>query len=782
MLLVVGAMGSLESSLHAQGCSFRLSGHVFDGSTDQPLEAVTVQWSPTDQIVLTDEQGYFELTGCCRSNGTLALSFVGYALERCEIEVTKDTSLRLTLTRTAVEIQTITVEQLIYAERVAADRALDESEIVVRTGQPLAAMLEQLAGVSQIQHGAHIAKPVVHGLYGNRLTLINNGIGQSGQQWGNDHGPAIDPLGADHIQILEGAASVAYPSANLGRLVLVEPAAIGDAKDWLAKGTYTLNTNGWGHGLHVAAQHARNGWGWRLGGTFQKAGDQRAPNYWLRNTGQQVVSASFQLERQWSPKWQSTLYASTYNAELGILRGAHVGNVTDLTAAFDRAEPFFTEPNFSYGMEAPRQLVHHHLIKLETNQQLSDQQQLTYTLAAQLNDRQEFDVRRGGRSTRPAMSLLQFTYDVGVRYDQRWTKGTELQLGTQTTLIDNTNNPETGILPFIPDHLTLRTGLFGILYQQWGRSRWELGLRYDYWNQSVATISRDLPRRIVRYQNNWHAGQATLGWTQRLNQAWRLWGMASYSVRPPAINEMYSQGLHQGVSSIEEGDPDLKPEQVGQGQFGVEVKWGEWCTLEALGYGQWYNGYIYLQPQPRPKLTIRGAFPVFRHEQTDARLLGTDVTFRLEDRRNWIYKATYSYLRGDDLIQDLPLVFLPPNRLTQELAYQAAPNWTWGKLDVSRITLRLTHQYTWRQYHLEPEQDFLAPPEGYHLFGAAVEGEGQLGRWQWRWWCRADNLLNTTYRDYLNRQRYFADALGTQVTIGLHVLLQPLGEDLLIRS
>lgn len=758
----------------AQVCSLGIvSGYVVDGQTERPIEAVTVQWLPEKQVTLTNEKGYFQLPCNCGGKGCLAISCVGYSNRIDTLHIQGDTLLRLTLHPTTVQLNTIVVEELSRPERIGTDASLDDAAIVQRSGESLAAMLDRLAGVSQLQNGTHIAKPVVQGLYGNRLTLLNNGIAQSGQQWGNDHGPAIDPLGATSLRVLQGAASVQYPSANTGSIVLVEPTRIRDARDWLAKGTYTLATNGWGHSTHLAAQHAHNGWGWRLGGTFQRGGDQATPNYWLRNTGQQLATAQLQVEREWTSQLSTQFYASTYNAQLGVMRGSHIGNLTDLAASFQRNVPFFTRPQFSYELEAPRQSVHHHLAKVVVEQQLDASQELTYTIAAQLNDRQEFDIRRGGRSKRPALNLLQQTYDVGVCYVQRWSFATKLKVGLQGRVVDNTNQPGTGILPLIPDYRAWQSGAYGYLVHQWKRSRWELGLRYDYKGEDVATIGQEVPRRIIRYQNHWHAGHAALGWTHRFTKAWRMWSSLSYAIRPPAINELYSQGLHQGVSSYEEGDPNLTPEQLGQGRLGVEARLQPWCALEVVGYGQWYKGYIYLIPQPDPYVTIRGAFPLFRYEQTDARMLGADATLRLQQGSQWLYRATYSFLRGDDLLTGHPLVFVPPNNLQQEATYQTVPNWTLGKIEIRHLSFSLTHQYTWQQEHLLEVQDLLAPPEGYHLLGGSIRLEGQTGRTHWRLWCRVENALNTTYRDYLNRQRYFADALGTQVTLGVHVRLQP---------
>lgn len=771
--LAVGLL-SIKSSLHGQDCSLMLSGYVVAEESQEPLIGATLQWQPSGQVAITNVDGYFELSNGCGAKGELVVSYVGYATQRYALYWQRDSSLHLALKQEVLQIiEPVEIVAVAAPSQAVQMAAMDRKNITARTGQTLAGMLENLSGVSQLQNGTHISKPVVHGLYGNRLTILNNGVPQNGQQWGNDHGPAIDPLVADRLMVVKGAGSVQYPSSNMGNVVLVEPARIGDASDWRARGTYTLNTNGWGHALNLAAQYAHRGWAWRLNGTFQKSGDQATPNYWLRNTGQQLGSAALQLEREWSPKLRSDLYISTYNAELGVLRGAHVGNLTDLESAFQRCTPFFTRSYFSYELEAPRQEVHHHLAKLVVYHEIGGTQHLRYTVAVQLNNRQEYDVRRGGRTNRPALSLLQDSYFAEVIYERSLCRRTTLKTGIQGTLINNTNQPGTGILPLIPDFRSFRTGAFGIIAYHWKRSRWELGLRYDYLWQSVAAISGTRPRRILRYNNQWGTGNITLGWSHRFTKDWKLVTNASYAARPPAINERYSQGLHQGVSGIEEGNPNLEAERVGQVNVGFVLDLQSWLALDVMGYGQWFDNYIYLQPLSEARLTIRGAFPVFEYQQTQARLMGTDATIRLKDGKHWQYSATYGFLRGDDLATGLPVVNLPPNTLCQRLEYHVSPDWSWGGSRLTQLRLGLSYRYTWQQYHLTTEQDFLAPPLGYHLLGASFLLEGETSRTHWRLWGRIDNALNTTYRDYLNRQRYFADAVGRSVTLGINVILIP---------
>ena len=127
----------------------------------------------------------------------------------------------------------------------------------------------------------------------------------------------------------------------------------------------------------------------------------------MTNTGKREGNIALQLEKNFRSKWQNQLYYSLFNTEIGILRGSHVGNLTDLEEAIGRDEPFFTKENFSYEIEAPRQLVTHHLLKLESKYSISEQSFLNFQYGGQLNDRKEFDVRRSGRSELPALSLEQ---------------------------------------------------------------------------------------------------------------------------------------------------------------------------------------------------------------------------------------------------------------------------------------------------------------------------------------------------------------------------------------
>ena len=66
------------------------------------------------------------------------------------------------------------------------------------------------------------------------------------------------------------------------------------------------------------------------------------------------------------------------------------------------------------------------------------------------------------------------------------------------------------------------------------------------------------------------------------------------------------------------------------------------------------------------------------------------------------------------------------------------------------------------------ELEINTPPEAYHLLGIRADMEFNIsGAVALHTGLTITNLLNTSYRDYLNRNRYFADDLGRNITLQL---------------
>ena len=344
-----------------------------------------------------------------------------------------------------------------------------------------------------------------------------------------------------------------------------------------------------------------------------------------------------------------------------------------------------------------------------------------------------------------------------------------MKLGNQNILTDNNNNPETDILPLIPNYASLKTGFFSTLSKKMEQFYLKFGLRYDYEWQDVATISNTFPRTIIRYENHFHNVSGLFAATYNISKTHTISLNTGYAMRNPAINELYSSGLHQGVSGIEEGAIDLKTEKAFKNTLEYEWLPSTNFSLTALVYHQHFQNYIFLNPQDDFRLTIRGAFPVFHYEQTDANIYGLDISTQFTLNPSFYGVLKYSYLKGTDLKNDLPLVFMPPNSVFGSLIYRGKkPIKISNRLRMEEPEIEINNRLVFQQNNLLPEQDFTQPPPTYNLLGLKASANMLFSEYKIRAFIKADNLLNVSYRDYLNRQRYFANDLGFSFTAGVN--------------
>jgi iron complex outermembrane receptor protein len=228
------------------------------------------------------------------------------------------------------------------------------------------------------------------------------------------------------------------------------------------------------------------------------------------------------------------------------------------------------------------------------------------------------------------------------------------------------------------------------------------------------------------------------------------------------VSELYSEGLHHGSAAIEEGNATLEGERSLKLVVDAEGTWNKdrfraWLTL----YHDRVDGYIYLRPTGY-QLTIRGAFPAFEYTATTATLTGIDAMTDLHLRHGLHWRVRASMLRARDEEAGDWLFLMPSDRLTNELVL-TMPRYK----GMRQLRFSLMSTLVARQTRFPPDVDFTDPPAGYHLVGAGLSTSWPIGSNSLRFGIEAFNLLNTRYRDYLDRFRYFADAPGMDLVVNL---------------
>ncbi|NJL18452.1 MAG: TonB-dependent receptor [Nitrospira sp.] len=222
--------------------------------------------------------------------------------------------------------------------------------------------------------------------------------------------------------------------------------------------------------------------------------------------------------------------------------------------------------------------------------------------------------------------------------------------------------------------------------------------------------------------------------------------------------------MHHGTAQYELGRASLAPER----SAGVEgtLRYATAATsLEVAAYSNRINGFIYLQPRA-PVLTIRGAFPAYNYNQTDARLNGVELSGSVAPTAWLRLQGTANAVRGTDLVNGGPLFDMPADRATLQVRVVGARprlgNWHVG---VGSVLVR-------EQDGVPEGTVYQLPTAGYALASADLGATNisVAGR-HIDVAVSATNLLNARYRDYLSRYRLFVNDAGRDLVMRVRVPL-----------
>jgi iron complex outermembrane receptor protein len=773
-LLLALSLGLIYPAV-AQNCSDSIRGLVED-TDGETLPGATIYIESLERGVASGEDGKFVLEDLCPGSYTLTVRFVGYEDHHVSLRVPSVRPLVIKL-KPSVEILHDIVVQSHHSRNHSMTQSLSilsEEQILSSRGKPLGELVQQIPGVQSIMTGGSIFKPVIHGLYGQRLLILNNNLRQEGQQWGLEHAPEIDTYIASEIEVVKGSEAVRYGSDALGGAIIINtsplhfPAGISAE---LNAGLSSNNRSGAFSGMLEGS--LRKHWAWRIQGTAKKSGDYHAPDYNLSNTGAGEFDMSATVGFAKDGKTLE-VYGSTFNSEIGILRSAHVGNLNDLQQSIVSEEPWFVD-DFTYDISNPRQKIGHHLIKVSGGLKTGETNHLRFIYGTQYNQRKEFDVRRGDQSI-PSLSFELLSHSLDLSYDHgkgNWSGS----IGATGIFKDNYNNRGNGL---IPDYRQVNAGVFAI--EKWRQGKWLLegGLRLDRQYFEVWTFDHD---ELINPDYTLNYLSASAGATRHVSNSSRISTNLGMATRPPHISELFSNGLHHSAASIEAGllirdgsiitDPAaIRKEKSFQWVNTFQYLKKE-TSLELTVYGNYFQNYVYLVPAGT-RLTIRGFFPVFEYRQTDALLAGTDVSFSQGLNRHFSWSSKFSYVVGDDRRSKSRIPFIPPAQLDNSITYKKSKIGKWTNFYVSVAAQNVFEQTRAprtilprdiQDEDLDENFDFMAAPESYVLFRVEAGSTHSVGNRDLSVSISAENLFDQRYRNYMNRLRYYADEAGRNISV-----------------
>ncbi len=743
-------------------CSLVFSGQVIDLHDNVAVPFAKIQLKELDLTVVTDSSGFFKFPPVCMGTYTfVCLHHIGCEpvkfqrdihenfFEKVYIEFHFNELEEVDVTHTVFKMSTISIDQ---------PSELDKS---YAAGKTLGNLVKQIPGVSSLNTGSNISKPVVHGMHSNRVLILNNGIRQEGQQWGSEHAPEIDPFLSTEVSLVKGASAVRYGSDAIAGVILVSPKPLRYKPGVRGEVYSTAFTNGRQGSISALAEGGFkkiNHFSWRAQGTFKQGGTLQAPRYYLKNTGIREYNFSATANYEHT-RWGAEVFYSQFNTDLGIFSASHIGNLTDLNNAF-KAEKPLEEGAFTYALDKPKQHIEHELFKALAHFSLNEKNRLVFQYGRQSNLRQEYDRHTPyddsvAALNLPAFQLSLITHSADLKWEHQWLKRITGEAGISYIRQGNSYQGRF----FIPNFRKQSYGIYLLEVLKMKKYEIEAGIRAD---RSDIEVYMYESKVLNNYSHNFQQISGSVGASRQIGHHWVIRINAGTAWRPPSINELYSNGLHHGAAAIEVGNRNIRQEVSYSLQSGFTFK-SKKLTAQADVYHNQIDGFIYLKPTLPPALTIKGAFPVFKYEQVNARFSGIDLLL------NYRFNASYGLILKGAIVRAFNrseksfLVGIPADRLEPGFTYNQ--NLKKGQKLIFNVSVPLVR----KQDRVEANSDYVAPPKGYVLVNAQVSYAFEIRKQTVSLSLEANNIFNRSYRDYMNRFRYFADETGRNIGLKIKV-------------
>jgi len=518
--------------------------------------------------------------------------------------------------------------------------AMTNSEMKEKGSQTLSEALSTLPGVSQLTTGA-ISKPVIRGLYGNRILVYTAGLKMEDQQWEDEYGLGLSDAGVGRVELIKGPASLLFGSNALGGVVnIVE-------EDWpeQEKTTQNLNfklfSNTYGAGLD---------YGFRKSGKnlfMMRAGIESHADY-SDGEGNRVPNTRFAM---YNLKLGYIIDRSRFKSENRILASWNqFGFIADSADLKEGEE----EPRLSREFEDAHQKVLSIILSSINSLNVNETTEWKTTIGLQNNLRREME-RSEDEDLYLSLNTVSLNTHLKKQFGNRWSWTN----GLAGMFQKNTNYGSRIIVPdaSIAEGSVFSYAKFRHLKGKIG-GNFETGLRYDH-RQIITyqTGSLNAPESTIPpFSRGFDDLTGSIGESLSYKNLLLKFDLSS-GFRSGNLAELSANGLHEGTTHWYIGNPDMKPEQCLN--MDVSASWQfKWLTVRGSVFNNRFRDYIYLRPTDE---TIDG-YSIFRYDQTNATLRGFETGVTLEKASLCSFSADYSYLdaKRDDGSW-LPMI--PANRL-----------------------------------------------------------------------------------------------------------------------
>ena len=742
---------------------FSFSGRITHAESGEALTGATVRIHDINRDAVADDSGYFRINAIPDGRYLVEVSFVGRETIVQTIVIHSSIEINFALRNTVIEQEGVTVTGVTTATRLRQSpqpvAILKKAELMKVSSSNIINALTTIPGVNAVTTGPAISKPFIRGLGYNRVVVVNDGVRQEGQQWGDEHGIEIDDYSAQRVEVLKGPASLMYGSDALAGVINIQsvnPAPEGTIRSNLLS---EYQSNSRLRGFYGDLSGMKNGFSFNVYGSYKAAADYEN-KYDGRVLNSKFYNKNFGGLVGYSGSWgHSYLRASNFDQHTGMIEGERdvlTGEFLKPVAGGGEERANNSDFN-SITPLIPYQRIQHFKISSDNSFDLG-KGKLNLLLGYQRNQRREF-----GDADQPDEPEAFFdlkTINYSVKYTLPYTGNWKTSAGISGMSQFNTNRAEEML---IPDYSLFDIGAF--LFTQYHKDKWSFsgGLRFDSRTIDGKQMMNGSAIKFESLHRNFSniSGTAGLSYEASRTIAFKL--NLARGFRAPGLAELSSNGAHEGTNRFEIGNPNLKSENSLQVDGGFELN-TEHITLGAGVFFNNVNHFIYYEKVLNQAGTDSimtdpdsgNLLNVFRYDQQSANLYGVEFNMDLHPHPlDWLhfentFSLTYARFKyaidGSDNVPNIPAA-----RLISQLKGNLLPHG-----DVLRnIYLSLESDYTFAQNRAFTGYNTETNTPGFWLVGLSAGADiMHKGKTLFSLHLSGTNLGDIAYQNHLSRLKY----------------------------
>ena len=599
---------------------------------------------------------------------------------------------------------TVSGNPLGAADAIAPATQYSGPELLLRSKSTLGETLDGTPGVSSTYFGPNASRPVIRGLDGDRIRILNNG-GASSDVSGlsYDHAVSADPLTVERIEVLRGPGALQYGGSAVGGVVNVIDNRIAREAQFDAGGGVAGKAD-----LSLASGNRE-----QSGAVLLESGTDRYALHadaMSRNTQDVAAPVSLACTRGGVTSYARSICNSASQAWGGAVGGSLFFERGYVGAALSSL-------GTRYGTVAEDEvLIDMHSSRLALEGELREFGGALQSLKAQFSrsEYQHAELNAGVTGTvfKSAGNELRL-------------QARQARLGTLDGVIglqaEDNNFSADGAEAFAPYSRTRQSALFA--HEELGTSWGKLSLGARLESVRVESLGNPLLARFTPGSRSFDPASYAVGALWKLAPAWQLTSNLSWSERAPKDYELFANGVHVATNTYEIGNASLEKERSTNLDVGTAWKSGA-HSASVQAFVNQFSNYIALEPTD-----LAAAPPQYSYSPVPARFTGLEANgkLRLLDGVPTLDLALrWDMVRADNLSTGQPLPRIAPMRSGASLLWAQG---AWGaRLGVDQIAA---------QDRVPAGQ---LATDGYTLWNAALTYRARAGRSNLLWYARLDNI------------------------------------------